>query len=660
MQHLKLDDFKNYRYIDNLKLSPDGKNAALLGRKVGKFNDYDTAIFVDMGHGFCPLTDLHGDISHFLWLDDENILFAEIRDKEDREKLSKGHELTCFYKININDGKAKLDFKAAVSLSRVELLSPGRYLAVNSYDNARPSLEGKTEEEQDALLKEYKTQERFQVIDELPFSADGRGITNKKRTLLSILTKDSLVSVTDKLANILDYVLSPCKKYLAYICDPAPAEIHNSYCNIHILNLETLEEKEALKEPKRIRAFDFWKDKLVVSFSEPHERRYEHGPFYIVDPDTKETTLLATFDLSIGEPGFSDSKFGCGLLRMVRGDSYYFTALKGFHSDIFELNLNSGKISNLTNSNGDIEYFDMENGRIVMGMMEPGRLMEVYELKNSKLERISNFNDDFHNSHVYSSPEHFSFKDSDGFEIDGWVIKPACYEADKKYPAILNIHGGPKLAYNDGYFHEMQYWAAQGYFVIYSNPRGSDGKGNEFADIRGRYGTVDYENLMLFVDECLESYPGIDKERLGVTGGSYGGFMTSWIVGHTERFRAAVSQCSISNWISFYLTSDIGYFYGKDQMDGDPWNGHEKLWHHSPLKYAPNVKTPTLVLHSCEDYRCCIPEAQQWYAALKLHGVNTKLVIFHGDNHEMPRTGNPESRIRRLKEITEWMDKYLK
>jgi len=151
----------------------------------------------------------------------------------------------------------------------------------------------------------------------------------------------------------------------------------------------------------------------------------------------------------------------------------------------------------------------------------------------------------------------------------------------------------------------------------------------------------------------------MDSARIGVTGGSYGGFMTNWIVGHTNRFAAAATQRSICNWISKAYASDIGYYFNTEQMQSDPWRNLEKMWWHSPLKYAPNVTTPTLVLHSDEDYRCWIAEAYQWFTALKLHGVETKLHIFHGENHELSRSGRPDNRVRRLTEITGWMDKYL-
>ncbi|MFN4190768.1 MAG: alpha/beta hydrolase family protein, partial [Pseudothermotoga sp.] len=170
----------------------------------------------------------------------------------------------------------------------------------------------------------------------------------------------------------------------------------------------------------------------------------------------------------------------------------------------------------------------------------------------------------------------------------------------------------------------------------------------------------DYEDLMNFVDESIKRFSFIDEERMGVTGGSYGGYMTNWIIGQTDRFRAAVSQRSIANWISKFGTTDIGYFFVPDQHLGTPWSDFEKLWWHSPMKYANCVKTPTLFIHSDEDYRCWLAEAIQMFTSLKYHGVDSKLVIFKGENHELSRSGKPKHRLRRLKEITDWFNKYLK
>lgn len=252
------------------------------------------------------------------------------------------------------------------------------------------------------------------------------------------------------------------------------------------------------------------------------------------------------------------------------------------------------------------------------------------------------------------------FLNTDGVDIDGFVMKPVGYEPGKRYPGILHIHGGPKMVFGPGFHHEMQLWAASGFFVCYCNPRGSCGKGNAFADLQGKYGEVDFRDLMEFTDEVLRRYPEIDADRMGVAGGSYGGFMTNWVIGHTDHFRCAVSQRSIANYVGDYLLSDIGYYYVPDQQLGTIWEHPENLWKASPLTYAYRVKTPTLFIHADKDYRCTLANGLEMFAALKLHGVESKLCMFYGENHGLSREGKPSNRISRLSEILHWMEGHLK
>ena len=165
---------------------------------------------------------------------------------------------------------------------------------------------------------------------------------------------------------------------------------------------------------------------------------------------------------------------------------------------------------------------------------------------------------------------------------------------------------------------------------------------------------------MNFTDLAIEKYPQIDPDRMAIYGGSYGGFMTNWAIGHTDRFKAACAQRSISNWTSFYGVSDIGYYFATDQTASNPYDSLDKMWDQSPIKYADKVKTPTLFIHSDEDYRCPLEQGLQMYNRIKLNGVDTKMFVFHGENHELSRSGKPKARIKRLTEIKNWFDKYLK
>ena len=204
-------------------------------------------------------------------------------------------------------------------------------------------------------------------------------------------------------------------------------------------------------------------------------------------------------------------------------------------------------------------------------------------------------------------------------------------------------------------------FAAAGYVVMMCNPRGGDGRGDEFADLRERYGTIDYEDLMEFTDHVCRLYPAVDPKRLGVTGGSYGGFMTNWIIGHTDRFAAAVSQRSFSNFLSDFGCSEIGFSFDVEENGGKtPWTDHEALWKRSPVAHACRAKTPTLFIHSLKDYNCPLSEGMQMFAALKYFGVPSKAFLFEGENHELSRSGKPLHRIRRLKEMLGWFDHYLK
>lgn len=206
----------------------------------------------------------------------------------------------------------------------------------------------------------------------------------------------------------------------------------------------------------------------------------------------------------------------------------------------------------------------------------------------------------------------------------------------------------------------MQTLSNAGFFVFYCNPRGSDGRGDEFADISGRYGTIDFSDIIGFTNHVLEKYPEIDEKKLGIVGGSYGGFMVNWIITHTNRFAAAVSQRSISNWISFEHTSDFGKLYIERYHGTSTFENTAKLWSCSPLKYANNCNTPTLFIHADEDYRCFMTESISMYCALKSHGTDARLLLFHGENHDLAKNGNAMNKCKRLEEMISWLNKYLK
>jgi dipeptidyl aminopeptidase/acylaminoacyl peptidase len=285
-------------------------------------------------------------------------------------------------------------------------------------------------------------------------------------------------------------------------------------------------------------------------------------------------------------------------------------------------------------------------------------LWSVYD--RGLVKQITHHNDRLLKSRRVFAGQPASFKASDGEQVEGWVHLPDG-RSKRERALVLGIHGGPKTVYGHAFFIEFQMLAGAGFGVAYANPRGSDGYGQDWAHaVQGHYGERDYQDLMEFVDHLLAQKLGLDPERLGVFGGSYGGFMTNWIVGQTDRFRAAVSQRGISNWVSFFGTSDIGYFFSPDHVGGLPWSDPEKYREKSPLTYADAVHTPLLLIHSENDLRCPIEQGEQVFVALKKLGVETEMIRFPDEPHGLSRGGRTDRRIERLEHILRWFDRTLK
>lgn len=305
-------------------------------------------------------------------------------------------------------------------------------------------------------------------------------------------------------------------------------------------------------------------------------------------------------------------------------------------------------------------FHSAPDGQIALLRETNFALCDAYRWQAGALTRLSQLSEAAL-ADVALSPglEHIQIE-REGFTVEGWLLKPVGWRADAQYPVILTIHGGPATAYGHAYFHEFQVFAGQGYAVLFGNIRGSVGYGEvQTVGTQGRYGAGDYHDLMALLDTALERFPWLDRARQAVMGGSYGGVMTNWIIAHTDRFKAAVTDRSICNWVSFFGTSDIGYNFTPRELQGAVPDDFERLWELSPIRYVRNVKTPLLIIHSEEDHRTPIEQAEQWYVALKRLGVPTRFVRFPDENHELSRAGRPDRRVFRLREYLAWLERYL-
>ena len=258
-----------------------------------------------------------------------------------------------------------------------------------------------------------------------------------------------------------------------------------------------------------------------------------------------------------------------------------------------------------------------------------------------------------------SQPERFRYE-RDGRQFDAWVMRPFGWKPGVRYPALLNIHGGPHTQYGQHFFDEFQVYAGAGYAVIYTNPRGSQGYGEEFTRaVIGDWGGGDFADVMAGLDEALGRYDFIDPEWLGVMGGSYGGFLTSWTVGQTHRFKAACSERAVNNTYTLFGTSDIGHSFSEAQSGYLPWDNMQWYIDHSPLTYAKDIVTPLLIMHSESDLRCPMEQAEQLFVALKKQRKQVVFVRFPDEDHELSRSGRPRHRLERFRLILDWFARYL-
>ncbi|GAB6110021.1 alpha/beta hydrolase family protein [Fusibacter bizertensis] len=654
MEKLELKDMTKYKSLSGIKYAPDGKNIGFVLHEMDeKNNTYLSNIYMYNLEKEKSIKLTSGNKeSSFVFKDKDTLLFSTIRDKEDQARKEKGEKLTCFYEISINGGEAQKAFEILLDVSEIVPVDEDTFVVKALYDSNAPIPDHLIEEEKD-----------YEVLDEIPFWQNGKGYSNKKRNRLYMFNKstNAIKPITDEYTNVENFKIKEDKSTVVLIGNTFKDKMGlGSNLYQYIISEDHLEDL-SMKETFSYSFAVFLKDEIVFAGTDMKTFGINKNDLlYKIGKDGKIVTLSdGNLDYNLRNSVGSDTRYGSYNNIKVDGEYLYFITTEYDSSYINKID-GAGNYSRVTNEKGAVDGFDVFNGNVAFIGLRGNKLQELYKFENSTESQLTQFNQWVIETKNLSTPEKLSFETEKGIMIEGWVMKPVDFDENRKYPGILNIHGGPKAAYGSVYFHEMQYWANEGYTVFFCNPRGSDGRGNEFSDIRGKFGGIDYEDIMKFTDLVLEKYPCIDKSKLGVTGGSYGGFMTNWIIGHTDRFRAAASQRSISNWISKFNTTDIGYYFVEDQQAGNPWNDMEKLWDQSPLKFADKVKTPTLFIHSEEDYRCWMAEGLQMFTALKYHGVESRFCLFRGENHELSRSGKPKHRIRRLKEITEWFDHYLK
>ncbi|AIF42646.1 S9 family peptidase [Virgibacillus sp. SK37] len=523
-----------------------------------------------------------------------------------------------------------------------------------------------SKEEKDKEQKELA--KRPLVINRLKYKSDAKGFHDQKRTQLFALDIETgnLEQLTSAHTDHILQDVSPDGNEILFIANLGENEDYEQVDDIYILNRFSKKIKK-LTDSKGTyhRAVYAPVGNKIAAFG--HSFTYAGATLtdlYIFDPVSHEKSILsAEWDIQLGDAMIGDTRLGnseSGPIWATDGESIFFLATDHGVTGLYQVSL-TGELDVLYKENHHVFGFtyDAHSGSFILGISTPTNPCNFYHLKkDGEIHRLTDFNSALLSKLTLAEPETITVPTKDGEEIQGWLLPPSGYQDGEKYPMILEIHGGPHAMYGQTYFHELQLLAAKGYVVVYANPRGSHGYGQEFVNAcRTDYGNGDYTDLMEVVDYVLANFDFIDKDRLGVTGGSYGGFMTNWIVGHTNRFKAAVTQRSISNWLSFYGVSDIGFFFNEWEHGLNLLDDPKKLWDISPLKYAKNVETPLLILHGEKDFRCPVEQGEQLFITLKHLRKEVEFVRFPDANHELSRSGKPEMRIERLNHICRWFEK---
>ena len=380
---------------------------------------------------------------------------------------------------------------------------------------------------------------------------------------------------------------------------------------------------------------------------------HQFHKLYVADPSGHAPSQLALKDLDM---------IPTELHWSSTADFLFVAVVKG-ESQIFRGDLAVHKSSSVTSGPRVVHALDVNQSAEKMAYLanDFGHLDDLYvaNLDGTGERQLTHLNTALWAQRELQPVERLTYKSTDGWPVDGFFVKPLGWQADKKYPMVLVIHGGPRDMFGVGWYHEFQVYAAKGWAVFFCNPRGSTGYGEKFerAEINN-WGLMDFEDLMAGVDAALKQYPWVDSNTLGVTGGSFGGYMTNWIVSHTNRFKAAVTLRAVSNYISDDGTRDGAYGH-EEYFKGVFFDAFDQYWEASPLKHAHNVRTPTLILHSDMDFRVPIEQAEQWFRALQHYGVPSELVLFPRENHNLTRTGEPKHLVESLNWQLYWFDRYL-
>lgn len=504
--------------------------------------------------------------------------------------------------------------------------------------------------------------------NKLPFKFNGAGLLDDRKSQLYRINRDGseCKQLTSWPRDVDAPTWSPDGRAIAFGSQNEQTREENWISDIFVVGIDGGEVRQITRTQGPTYAHSWSPDGTQIAYL-GHDLRSGLATttkVWLVDRDGGDSRCVTgDFEGEVSDIASGDSHIGANPRRPLWDDhgGIVFGALVHGRAGLYRVEVAGGAVEQINTSGLSIVGYSIRGDTIAFTGETNARSAELYVSRHGhQVQRRSHTGDAFFSTYSVQHPEHVRFKGADDWDLEGWLIKPlGANEGSGKHPLIIYVHGGPHTAYGNGFFHEFQVLAAAGFGIFYTNPRGSSSYGEDFANaVRQHFGENDYADIMHAADYAAQ-LAWVDPQRMGIMGGSYGGFMTNWTITHTDRFAAACTQRSITNLYSFAGTSDIATEFAKDEFGGLPWTDEELLMSKSPIRYVQNVKTPTLILHQEEDHRCPIEQGEQLYTALVTLGIPTKFVRFPNENHELPRAGQPQRRVNRMHHIVGWFTRYL-
>ncbi len=631
------EDLTAYAFLSEPSLSPDGELVALSVHRAvmdKEKDEYEGNLWLVPVAGRTPrqLTTAGKDGGPKFSPDGRRIAFTSRRDlgKED-----KGNGL---YVIPVDGGEARLLLRRKEGIEGIAWSPDGaRILFLSNVG---------TDDE------DVRTVRRFTFW----FNDKGFIYNLRKHVFVLDLTSGEAKPITQGEFDVAKAAWSHDGKRIAYVA--ATDDLHAYLADAFVVDAAGGTPTQLTDHTMEIGAVSWSPDdrKLLLLGDNLPRGFASHQHLWTVDVAGGKPERLDSLDRNLDNSLNCDVRMGgVNLEPRWIGDRIYFGVAEGRGVHLYALHMPDRKASPVVAGDRSVEAYQVHGTTVVFTAMERSGLPELYSAAGS-VTPLTMFNGKAREDLDLVVPEPFEFRASDGVTVEGLLWKP---RKAGQVPLILYVHGGPKTAFGHAYMHEFQVFAAKGYAVLSVNPRGSDGYTEAFADLRAHYGERDYQDLMEAVDYAVAHVPTLDGSRLAVAGGSYGGFMTNWVIGQTTRFKAAVTDRSIANWWTFWATSDIGPHFTKDQVGVDPWDDEETTMAKSPIRYVRKVTTPLLIVHSFDDLRCWHVEALQMFTALKYYGKEVEMFLVPKESHELSRGGKPKHRVARLQAYLRWFDTHL-